>query len=140
MLAGDIVNESDEFFGFAGDTFEAAPISGDSLGWSVAISGDLAVAGAPKHDALGHDAGAAYLHKKTAQGSWEPMAKLQASTGATDANGIFRSSWIRGLVIGEYTAEIVKLDHAGYDWNHALDLPAADEDLDGLPEYLLAVD
>lgn len=60
-------------------------------------------------------------------------------SGLTDAQGIFRSSWIRGLSNGNYRAEVVDMALASYYWNHALDPFGKDADNDGLPDDVLIV-
>jgi hypothetical protein len=61
---------------------------GDSLGWSIAISGDFAVVGAPKDDDNGKDSGSVYLFKRDGN-KWSQQAKIKASDGvAGDVFGI----------------------------------------------------
>ena len=56
--------------------------AGDQFGWSVAISGDTVVVGAPFNDTGGKaDAGHAYVHMRSGT-SWSEQAKLMASNGA----------------------------------------------------------
>jgi hypothetical protein len=79
-------------------------ISGDRLGWSVAVSGDgtTVVAGAPRHDpqTAGDDRGAAYVYVEPGDGwanTWQYDAKMTADDGrpwdnlghavATNGNG-----------------------------------------------------
>ena len=50
----------------------------DWFGWSVAISGDVAVVGARLEDSGGNDAGAAYVFESSG-GVWSQVAKLTAS-------------------------------------------------------------
>ncbi|MCH7886446.1 MAG: T9SS type A sorting domain-containing protein [Candidatus Marinimicrobia bacterium] len=57
--------------------------AGDRFGFSVSISGDYAVVGAPFDDDNGTDAGSAYLFKRTGT-SWTQEAKLLASDGAVE--------------------------------------------------------
>lgn len=54
---------------------------GDGLGTSVGLSGDVAVAGAPGHDAGGTDAGAAYVFRRSA-GTWDRDTRLVAGDAA----------------------------------------------------------
>jgi hypothetical protein len=54
--------------------------TGDYLGWSIAISGETVVAGAPNDDDKGIQAGAAYVFARTG-GVWTQQAKLLASDG-----------------------------------------------------------
>lgn len=60
----------------------------DFFGWSVALSGDTAVVGAPVHDtAAGSDAGAAYVFVRSGL-AWSTQAKLTAvDAGAGDQFG-----------------------------------------------------
>jgi len=61
---------------------------GDSLGWSIAISGDFAVVGAPKDDDNGKDSGSVYFFKRDGA-KWSQQAKIKASDGAAgDVFGI----------------------------------------------------
>jgi hypothetical protein len=56
--------------------------AGDWLGWSVALSGDTAVVGAPFHDTSGKsNAGAAYVFTRTG-GVWTAPLQLAAGDGA----------------------------------------------------------
>ena len=53
--------------------------SGDEYGRSVAIDGNVAVVGASKHDTSMPDAGAAYVFRRDAGGTWQYEAELTAS-------------------------------------------------------------
>jgi hypothetical protein len=55
--------------------------AGDHFGWSVAISGDRALAGADLADGVGADSGSAYVFARSG-GTWSQQAKLTASDGA----------------------------------------------------------
>ena len=55
---------------------------GDHLGASVAISGDMAVVGAPDDDAMGFRSGSAYVFERQLDGTWTQFQKLTASDGA----------------------------------------------------------
>ncbi len=60
-------------------------------------------------------------------------------TGTTDANGIFRSRWVRGLGGGDHYANVVDLALAGYNWQPlGLDLED-DSDGDGKPDDVLVL-
>ncbi|MCI0651352.1 MAG: FG-GAP repeat protein [Planctomycetes bacterium] len=62
--------------------------AGDRLGYSLAISGDFAIAGATQDDDNGEDAGAAYLFEFE-DGQWGEQEKLLASDGtAGDGFGV----------------------------------------------------
>ena len=58
----------------------------DYFGNSVAIAGDVAVAGAPREDSGGADAGAAYIFERSFNGinSWNEVRKLTASDAQPD--------------------------------------------------------
>jgi hypothetical protein len=58
----------------------------DSFGYSVAVSGDIAVVGAPWEDAGGVDAGAAYVFSRDQGGTdnWGEVQKLTASDAAAE--------------------------------------------------------
>jgi len=59
--------------------------------------------------------------------------------GATDADGVFRTNWIKDLGSGDYEAEVVDLVLADFDWNPlTLDLEG-DSDDDGKPDDLLSL-
>ncbi len=63
-------------------------LAGDYLGYSVAIDGDVVVAGAYGDDTNGSDAGAVYIYEKPSSG-WEDMnetVKLTAPDAATGDN------------------------------------------------------
>jgi hypothetical protein len=53
--------------------------AGDRFGFSVAISGDYAVVGAPEEDAGGSNAGAVYLFRRTGTNTWSTGVKSMAS-------------------------------------------------------------
>ncbi|MEL6611940.1 MAG: T9SS type A sorting domain-containing protein [Bacteroidota bacterium] len=60
----------------------------DDSGTSVAVSGDYAIVGAPKHNGIGFDSGAAYIFERVGE-SWIQQAKLVASDeAANDEFGI----------------------------------------------------
>jgi hypothetical protein len=62
--------------------------AGDEFGYSVAISGDTAVIGAPRDDDKSDDSGSAYVFTRSGS-SWSQQAKLAASDGAAgDVFGI----------------------------------------------------
>ena len=60
--------------------------SGDLFGWSVSVSGNYAVAGAPYEDTGGADSGAVYVFFRNEGGenNWGQVAKLTASDAADD--------------------------------------------------------
>lgn len=49
-------------------TLPISGAAGDSFGWSVAVSGDTAIVGAPYNDEEGYEAGAAYVYVRTPTG------------------------------------------------------------------------
>ena len=55
--------------------------SGDGFGTSVAVSGDLVMAGAPLADSINYATGAVYLFRHDGGGSWSEKRKLVASNG-----------------------------------------------------------
>jgi hypothetical protein len=55
---------------------------GDFFGYSVALSGDMAVIGAYRDDDNGYDSGSAYVFVRAADGTWTQQAKLAAQEGA----------------------------------------------------------
>jgi hypothetical protein len=60
-------------------------VGSDNFGWSVAISGDYAVAGARGDDDAGSASGSAYIFKRDGT-TWIEQAKITASDGATSDN------------------------------------------------------
>ncbi|MHC5064198.1 MAG: hypothetical protein ACYTG5_09510, partial [Planctomycetota bacterium] len=99
--------------------------AGDFFGDSIDISRDRIVVGAPFHDALAADAGAAFVFVKES-GSWVEEAKLQASdASAGDRFGAVGISGDR-IAVGAGFDDHIGLDDAGSvyvferdasDWN-----------------------
>lgn len=56
---------------------------GDQFGWAVDVDGERAISGAPFHDALAVDSGAAYVFRKSAPLAWALDGKLVAPNGDT---------------------------------------------------------
>ena len=56
--------------------------AGDLFGWSVSLSGGLALVGAIRDDDQGDDAGSAYLFERDGAGNWAQKQKLTANDGA----------------------------------------------------------
>ena len=54
---------------------------GDAFGQSIALTKNHLIIGAPRNDALGNDAGAAYIYKRE-NDSWRYQTKITASDGA----------------------------------------------------------
>jgi hypothetical protein len=52
----------------------------DNFGWSVSISGDLAIVGARSDDDMGSNSGSVYIFKRNGE-SWSQQAKLVAADG-----------------------------------------------------------
>ena len=59
--------------------------SSDYFGYSVSISGETAIVGAPYDDDKGNDSGSAYVYVRNGD-QWVEQAKLTASDGAYDDN------------------------------------------------------
>jgi len=51
------------------------------FGWSVALSGDVAIAGAPEDDSGGPRRGSVYLYERAAGGAWNQVSELLSSDG-----------------------------------------------------------
>ncbi len=78
----------------------------DKLGFSVAVSGDTVVAGAPRDPGDPTEPGAAYVFTRTAE-TWSQQAKLTASDGAV-GNQFGYSVAVSGdtLVVGAVTDDV----------------------------------
>ena len=73
---------------------------GDSFGWSIGISDDTVVIGAPRDDELGENSGSAYVFTRSGD-TWIQQAKLTASDGTEgDVFGISASLSGDTIVIG----------------------------------------
>jgi hypothetical protein len=86
----------------------------DNLGWSVFVSGDSVVAGAPGHN---YGTGAAYIFHKPAAG-WKPTSKFDAIFTATggkrgDALGQSVSTTGSTVLVGAYLASVGHNFHQG---------------------------
>ena len=85
-------------------------LEGDRFGFSASISGDTAIIGAPGHDAIGIDTGAAYLFVRSG-GVWTHTAKLSAEDAAIgDEFGHAVDINNQNIISGAW-----KDDHAGID-------------------------
>ncbi len=74
---------------------------GDFFGFSVSISGDIAVVGARLDDDNGDDSGSAYVFEKDQTGYWQETAKLLANDGsASDVFGYSVSVSGNRILIG----------------------------------------
>ncbi|MCF8307023.1 MAG: IPT/TIG domain-containing protein [Ignavibacteriales bacterium] len=58
--------------------------AGDNYGFSVSISGNYAIVGAYTEDTGGNNAGAAYVYKRSENGTWSEVNKLIASDAQAD--------------------------------------------------------
>ena len=71
-------------------------VAGDQFGWSVAISGNRALIGAPydnNNDFFDDDFGSAYVFERNVGGTWNQVAKLLAS----DGSGFVQFGWSVGI-------------------------------------------
>ena len=96
--SGTILKGTSYLFHRAGNTYTLGPAfgpsdraGGDKFGFSVDIQGDYLIIGAYQHDALGNNAGAAYVYRRAAgeisslMGSdWFFQSKLHPSDGDAD--------------------------------------------------------
>jgi len=84
---------------------------GDKFGYSVAIEGDIIIAGAPYHDGGESNSGAAYVFRRSA-GTWIQEAKLTGSDLAGDdrfGNSVSLSG--NTAVVGAYKADLFDVDN-----------------------------
>ncbi|MDG2053622.1 MAG: FG-GAP repeat protein, partial [Phycisphaerales bacterium] len=106
----------------------------DYFGFSVSISGDYAVIGAPHDDDTGPDSGSAYIFERDGLGNWNEVQKLIASDG--DAEDYFGGSVsISGnyvvigsrsrLNISSESAYVFERDELG-NWSEVQKLTASD--------------
>ena len=63
---------------------------------------------------------------------------IARSTGTTNSQGVFQTSWIKGLADDTYTANVTDLALAGFFWNDLLD-EEDDTDGDGWPDDIFAL-
>jgi len=113
---------------------------GDQFGWSVAVSGDFVVVGAPYEDSEGTDCGAAYIFFRNEGGddNWGQVKKLTASDAA-DGDQFGWSVAVSGdfVVVGARygnsggtdcgAAYIFSRDQGGDDnWGQVVELAASD--------------
>jgi len=114
--------------------------AGDNFGYSVSISGDYSIAGAPSDDDKGNGSGSVYIFKRDGS-SWNEQAKLTASDGASydwfgasvsisgnDAIASARNDYDNGSESGSAyifyyngaswseQAKLTASDGAAYDW------------------------
>lgn len=97
----------------------------DRFGFSVAVSGDVAVIGAPQDDDVNFDSGAAYIFKNEG-GTWTEQQKLTASDGSV-ADNLGRSVAVSGetTIIGAKAAAYIFKRQGGI-WAEQAKLTAAD--------------
>lgn len=73
---------------------------GDSFGWSIGVSGNIAVIGAPKDDDKGIDSGSVYVFTRSGE-RWNQTAKLTAQDGTEgDVFGISLALSGNTLIVG----------------------------------------
>ena len=109
----------------------------DNFGWSVAISGDTAVVGAPFHDVGTNSAqGSAYVFTRTGT-NWTQQAHLTASDGASyDAFGssvsidgdtaVVGAFWDEGGVNSTEQGSAYVFTRSGTNWTEQAKLTASD--------------
>jgi hypothetical protein len=125
---------------------------GDYFGYSVAVSGDIAVVGAYGEDAGGSAAGAAYVFQRDAGGdNWGEVAKLVASDAeAGDYFGYSVAVSGEIAIVGAYgedaggsaagTAYVFQRDVGGADnWGEVAKLVASDAEAGDYFGYSVAV-
>ena len=110
--------------------------AGDFFGFSVAVSGDIAVAGASGEDAGGTDAGAAYVFQRNEGGAsnWGEVTELVASDArAGDQFGVSVAVSGDTVVVGAYLADnggaayVFQRNEGGADnWGEVKKLLASD--------------
>ncbi|MFN7955460.1 MAG: hypothetical protein U0610_27295 [bacterium] len=109
---------------------------GDLFGGSVALDGDYIVVGAPKEDAKGTSAGAAYVFVRSSGYIWTQQAKITASDGASN-DTLGYSSAISGDTIvlgaaykntgaGSYAGAAYVFTRSGTSWSQQAKLTASD--------------
>jgi len=122
--------------------------STDLLGWSVAVSGEVSVVGAPWDDDGGTESGSAYVFREIA-GVWQQVAKLVASDAAPgDQFGASAALHGHTAIIGAYTSDVGGSDRgAAYVfreiagvWQQVAKLTAADGEDGDFFGWSVAVD
>ena len=127
--------------------------AGDRFGQSVAISGDTAVVGAPREDAGGTDAGAAYVFQRDqgGAGNWGEVTKLTASDAQEgDQFGILVAVSGDTAVVGAYledaggadagAAYVFQRDQGGADnWGEVTKLLASNAQAGDLFGWSVAI-
>lgn len=108
--------------------------AGDSFGDHIRLDGDRMIVGAPRHNSLGVDAGAAYVFERIGS-TWTEVQKLTASDGA--AGDFFGSTVeLQGDLIlvgshldddqGSDSGSVYVFDRAGGVWGETAKLTASD--------------
>ncbi len=96
------------------------PKASDNFGWSVAISGNIAIVGAPYEDTAGDSAGAAYIFERDSSGNWsktETQKLIASYTSASDKFGTSVAISNNIAVVGAYgenSAYIFERDSSGH--------------------------
>lgn len=94
--------------------------AGDAFGQSIALTENFLVIGAPRSDALGNDAGAAYIYKRE-NDSWLYQTKITASDGAAgDLYGISVAIDGNTILVGADLHD-EKAENAGAVYVHVLE-------------------
>ncbi|MFG0284236.1 MAG: GC-type dockerin domain-anchored protein [Phycisphaerales bacterium JB039] len=108
------------------------PLDDDFLGAAVALSGDILVAGAPRHRGLWPDSGgAAYVFTRRTDGSWAQAAELMHGSPSTGPFGGAVAAHGRWAAVGSY-GEATAGPNGGAAYIFDLDcLLACPADLDG---------
>ena len=119
----------------------------DNLGWSVAISGDVAVAGAYGDDTWGDNGGAAYIYSRSGT-LWSSQAKLTADDGAAgDQFGHAVSASGETVVVGAFkdddrggsSGSAYVFVRSGTLWSQQAKLTAADGSASDYFGYSLSI-
>ena len=124
------VFEKDESTGYWSETAVLEGEGGDAFGYSVSVSGNMAIVGAYYDDENGSYSGAAHMFEKNAvSGHWDETAKLIASDGARgDEFGYSVSNSGNTAVVGSTSgsAYVFEKDETTGEWNEAAKLTASD--------------
>jgi hypothetical protein len=109
--------------------------SGDFYGASVAMSGDLAVVGAPRHDAKANNAGAVYVFRRV-NDHWAQEDRLLAPDGAANdqfgisvaisGDAILVGAWLDNTPLGSDSGSAYMFRYVNGAWTFEGSLTAAD--------------
>jgi hypothetical protein len=125
--------------------------AGDNLGWSVSISGDTALLGAPGEDRAngsGNDEGAAYVFVRSGT-SWSEQAKLAGSSFAWDEEFGYSVSIDGDLALigaphpaiyGTHPGSAYIFARTGTSWSQQAKLTASDGEDEDLFGYSVSLD